>query len=208
MPAQARVSAVVVAAGLSTRMGRNKLLLPFDGRTVIEHIVSALLDSPVDEVLVVTGHQHEALATCLAGRPVRLVYNPDYAVGEMLSSVMAGLRAAEGEAALLALGDHPSLDRAVVEQIVGAYRRGLGSIVFPSYQMRRGHPFLVDRRHWAGILALGQQDNLREYFRVVPAEIHHVVVETPNVLQDMDTPAEYQRVLDEHARRIVSSAVS
>ncbi|MCC6188493.1 MAG: nucleotidyltransferase family protein [Anaerolineales bacterium] len=195
------VSAIVVAAGLSSRMGQNKLLLPFDGRTVIEHIVSVLLESPVDEVLVVTGHQHEALAQRLAAWPVRLVFNPDYAQGEMLSSVQAGLRAAAGAAALLALGDLPTLERGVIARIVAAYRLGLGSLVFPSYQMRRGHPLLVDRSHWTAILALGGEQNLRGYFRSVPAGIHHVAVDSPAVLHDMDTPEQYQRVLAEQARR-------
>jgi molybdenum cofactor cytidylyltransferase len=182
-------------------MGRNKLLLPFDGQTVIGHIVAVLLACPVGEVVVVTGHQHDLLAQCLAGCPVRVVFNPDYAVGEMLSSVQAGLRAARGTAALLALGDLPTLDPVVVGQIVSAYRQGLGSIVFPSYQMRRGHPLLVDQCHWPAILALAGPQNLREYFRSVPAGIHHVEVDTPGVLHDMDTPAEYQRVLVEHARQ-------
>lgn len=201
MTSPGTVSAIVVAAGLSSRMGQNKLLLPFDGRTVIEHIVSVLLASPVDEVLVVTGHQHEALAQRLAAWPARLVFNPDYAQGEMLSSVQAGLRAAAAAAALLALGDLPTLQPDVIARIVAAYRLGLGSIVFPSYQMRRGHPLLVDRSHWAAILALGGEQNLRAYFRSVPAGIHHVAVDSPAVLHDMDTPEQYQRVLAEQARR-------
>jgi molybdenum cofactor cytidylyltransferase len=208
MTGSAPVSAIVVAAGRSTRMGRNKLLLPFDGRTVIEHIVAVLLACPVAEVVVVSGHQHEALAQCLAPWPVRVVFNPDYVQGEMLSSVQAGLRAAAGAAALLTLGDLPTLERPVVEQILAAHQAGQGSIIFPSFQMRRGHPFLVDRCHWADILALGGQRHLRDFFRGVPSGIHYVEVHTPTVLHDMDTPDEYERVLADYARQHQADVVS
>jgi molybdenum cofactor cytidylyltransferase len=208
MTRPAPVSALVVAAGRSTRMGRNKLLLPFAGRTVIEHIVSVLLECPLAEVVVVSGHQHEALAECLAAWPVRVVFNPEYAQGEMRSSVQAGLRAASGAAALLTLGDLPTLERPVVEQILAAHQAGQGSIIFPSYQMRRGHPFLVDRRHWADILALDGQRHLRDYFRGVTSGIHYVEVHTPTVLHDMDTPDQYERVLAEYARQRQADIVS
>jgi molybdenum cofactor cytidylyltransferase len=209
MPAGSGVVAVVTAAGSSRRMGQCKLLLPYAGRTVIEHIVSVLLACGLDEVLVVTGRQHAELERCLAGRPARLVYNPHHAAGEMLSSVQAGLRAADASAraALVALGDQPAIEAAVVDQIIAAYASGHGSIVFPSYQMRRGHPLLIDRRHWPGILDLGEQQNLRHYFRTASQAIHHVVVNSPSVLQDMDTPAEYQRALHDYALRNQSSLV-
>jgi molybdenum cofactor cytidylyltransferase len=208
MTTPAPVSAVVVAAGRSTRMGRNKLLLPFNGRTVIEHIVSVLLECPLAEVLVISGHQHAALSECLSSWPVRVVFNADYAEGEMLSSVQAGLRAAAGAAALITLGDLPTLERPVVEQIVAAHQARQGSIIFPSYQMRRGHPFLVDRCHWADILALGGQRHLRDFFRGVTSGIHYVEVQTPTVLHDMDTPDEYERVLAAYARQRQADVVS
>jgi molybdenum cofactor cytidylyltransferase len=182
-------------------MGRFKPLLPFNGRTVIEQIVSVLLESLVAEVLVVTGHDHEAVEQRLAGWPIRTVYNPHYITGEMLSSIQAGLKAAVADAALIALGDQPALERSVVVEIISAHRHGLGSIIFPSYQMRRGHPLLVGRKHWADILALGEQQTLREFFKGAVRGIYHVEVDTPSVLQDMDTPADYQRALQDYSSR-------
>jgi molybdenum cofactor cytidylyltransferase len=197
------ITAIVLAAGLSTRMGRPKPLLPWGQHTVIEHILSVLLDCPVEEILVITGHEREAVEKRLAGWPARAVFNPQYAAGEMLSSIQSGLRAAarEASAALIVLGDQPALEQAVVEQVVSAYGQGAGSLIFPSYQRRRGHPLLVGRRHWPDIVALGEGQSLRELFRGIDHGIFHVEVTTSGVLRDMDTPADYARELADHLAR-------
>jgi molybdenum cofactor cytidylyltransferase len=193
------ISAIVLAAGLSTRMGRAKQLLPYGEHTVIEQIVSVLLASPVDEVLAVTGHERGAVETALAKWPVRTVFNPEYAKGEMLSSVQAGLRAvaAESQAALLAVGDMPAIEEDVVAQLIQAYRvAGENRVYIPSYQMRAGHPVLVPRPYWKAILSTPKDDNLRSVLRAKNTHVHWVVVDTASVLRDIDTPADYQRELE------------
>jgi len=195
------IAAVVLAAGLSTRMGQAKPLLPWGKRTVVEHILSVLMECPVDEILVITGHEREAVERRLAPGPVRAVFNPHYARGEMLSSIQVGLRSTAADVALIVLGDQPALERSAVEMIVAAYQAGRGDIVIPSYQMRRGHPLLIDRKHWNEILALHEGQTLRDFFRGLGDMICHVEVTTPSVLQDMDTPADYQRELADHLRR-------
>lgn len=173
-------------------------MLPFGERAVIEHILSVLRECPVDEVLVVTGYEREALERRLSGWPARAVFNPRYTTGEMLSSVQAGLRSTQAEAALMVLGDQPALERAVVEQVVAAYEHGHRGVVIPSYHMRRGHPMLIGREHWPAILALREGQTLRDFFREAGGAIHHVEVSTASVLRDMDTPAEYQRELADY----------
>ncbi len=192
------ISAIVVAAGLSTRMGQLKQLLPYGEHTVIEQVVSVLLASPVDEVLVVTGHERGAVETALAKWPIKTVFNADYAEGEMLSSVQVGLRAVatEGEAALLAVGDMPAIEGDVVAQLIQAYRAaGNNSVYIPSYQMRAGHPVLVPCPYWGAILSLPKGDTLRSALRAESTRVQWVVVDTPSVLRDMDTPTDYQREL-------------
>jgi molybdenum cofactor cytidylyltransferase len=191
------IMAIVLAAGLSTRMGQSKPLLPFGEWTVIEHILSVLGECSIGAIRVVTGYECEAVERCLMGWPVQMVFNPNYATGEMLTSLQIGLRSAldEVDAALIVLGDQPALERSVVEKIVATYRSGRGSIVIPSYQMRRGHPLLIDRKHWRDILALSEGQTLRDFFRSAAEAIHHVEVTTPSVLRDMDTPADYRREL-------------
>ena len=192
------ISAIVLAAGLSTRMGRLKQLLPYGEHTVIEQVVSVLLASPVSEVVVVTGHQRSAVETALAKWPVRSVFNPDYAEGEMLSSAQAGLRTVSGEsrAVLLAVGDMPAIEGNVVAQLIETYRAaGDGYVYIPSHQMRAGHPVLVPRPYWGAILSLRAGDNLRSVLRAKSTRVQWVIVDTPSVLQDIDTPTDYGRDL-------------
>lgn len=162
----------------------------------------SLAAAPVDDILVVTGHEHAAVARCLAGGPARAVFNPDYAAGEMLSSLQAGLRAApaRAEAALVALGDQPTLEGALVAQLIGAFSAGRGSLVAPSYQRRRGHPLLIGRAHWDAVLALAAGQTLRGWLRDANDRIAYVDTADPTVLQDMDTPEEYRRPWELHGR--------
>jgi len=191
-----RISAVVPAAGLSSRMGGPlpKPLLPWGSSTVIETVVSTLLAAAVDEVIVVTGHRADEIEARLAGYAVRCVRNPHYARGGMLSSIQAGLRAADSEtaAALLALADQPQMEVGVARQVVQAFRAGDGhGLIVPSYALRRGHPITLPRRLWPEILALHAGDSLRSVIQRHASEIEYLAVNTPSVLADLDTPEQY-----------------
>jgi molybdenum cofactor cytidylyltransferase len=191
------ISAIVLAAGLSSRMGVNKQLLPYGQHSVIEQIVSSLLSCPLHEIVVITGHERPALEAKLAGWQVRTAINQNYHQGEMLSSVQSGLSAlsAEVKAALIVLGDQPQLEPVVIRQLVEAYLAEPAGLVIPSYRLRRGHPILIERSYWPEILALGPNQILRDLLIVHAAEIRYVNVETDSVLRDIDTPEEYRREL-------------
>jgi molybdenum cofactor cytidylyltransferase len=189
-------SAIVPAAGLSTRMGGAlpKPLLPWGASTVIGTVVSTLLAAGLAEVIVVTGHQREAVEAALAGSAARCVYNPAYAGGEMLSSIQAGLAAADpaSAGALLALADQPQMQLAVVQQVLRAFEASGGqALVIPSHALRRGHPILLPRRLWDEVLALPAGDTLRRAIQRHAAAIRYVEVDTASVLADLDTPEQY-----------------
>ena len=153
------ITAIVPAAGLSTRMGGDvsKPLLPWGKGTVIEQVVSTVFAAGVSDVVVVTGHRRGAIQAALAAYPVRCVFNPAYANGEMLASLQAGLRAVPPEhaGALLALADQPQMKPEIVTKVLQAFANGGNqSIVVPSYQMRRGHPILLPRWLWQEVLDL------------------------------------------------------
>lgn len=194
---QKPISAIVVAAGLSTRMGKAKQLLPYQSHTVIEQVVSVLLQCPLAEIVVVTGHEREAMEAKLAPWPVRVVFNLNYKKGEMLSSVQRGLTTLNPEihAALIVLSDQPQLETSVVQQLTDAYQAGANQLIIPSFKMRRGHPILIDRLLWPEILALDSEKTLRAIINTHADEIHYIVVETDSVLRDMDTPEAYQQIL-------------
>ncbi len=195
------ISAIVPAAGLSTRMGGGlpKPLLPWGASTVIETVVSTLLAAGVDEILVITGHRGEKIEAALASYAVRCVHNPAYASGEMLSSIQAGLAAAspESQGALLALADQPQMQLSVVQQVLRTYKNGGGqALVIPSHAMRRGHPILLPRWLWAEVLALPASATLRTAIQRHAAAIRYVEVDTPTVLADLDTPEQYAEAVN------------
>jgi molybdenum cofactor cytidylyltransferase len=192
---QRRVGALVLGAGMSRRMGELKLLLPWThGKTIIEHIIEQLLLARVDHITVVTGHMADEVRKRVEPLGVEVVFNPVYATGEMLSSVKAGLNTmpAHMAAAMVVLGDQPRIQPRIVGQVMAAYAEGAGEIIAPSYQMRRGHPILIDRRYWREILNLPDHAAPRDVINAHPERTAYVNVDTDSVLRDVDTPDDYR----------------
>jgi molybdenum cofactor cytidylyltransferase len=188
------IAAIILAAGGSTRMGQPKMLLPWAGSTVLETVVSTLKSGGVRDILVITGAGHARLRALL-GTSVQCKYNPRYEAGEMLSSIQSGIASLdEGyEAALIALGDQPQMQ---VETLVSVLAAAVGSqpgLVVPSHANRRGPPWLVGKAYWAEILAMNATLTMRDFFRLHEREIRYVVVDSPSVLADLDTPEDYRR---------------
>jgi molybdenum cofactor cytidylyltransferase len=195
------IFAVLPAAGKSTRMGRPKLLLPLGGRTVLEHVLTALRQAGVDHVLVVVGpHVPElaAVATQAGAHVCALTEEtPD-----MRATVERGLRWLEEQlqpqpedAWLLCPADHPTLDPAVVRQLLAEQaNQPAGTIFIPSFGGRRGHPALIGWRHVAGIRELPAGVGLNVYLRQQAAVTREVPVASADVLWDLDTPEDYARL--------------
>jgi molybdenum cofactor cytidylyltransferase len=192
-----RVTAIVLAAGESRRMGTLKPLLPYGSGTVIQAVVRSLRASPAGRVLVVVGHRGEEIAESLAGTGADVVRNPRYPEG-MLSSVQAGAAAAppETEWLVLALGDQPWVRSQTVELLLREATEHGAGIVVPSYGGRRGHPLVLSARYRHEIGELPPETGLRELLRRHPDEIRHVVLPDETVLEDMDTPDDYRRALE------------
>jgi molybdenum cofactor cytidylyltransferase len=183
-------------------MGTNKLLLPFGERTVLSQVVSVLQACPLDEIVIITGHEREKVEA-MTDRPVaqqgglRCVYNPNYAAGEMLSSIQAGL-AALGDAsrctaALVALGDQPQIEQRIARQVLAAHTPA--SVIIPSFNRHGGHPILIDRACWPDILALPIGSTLRDVWRAHPGWLRYLDVDTETILRDMDTPDDYRQMV-------------
>jgi molybdenum cofactor cytidylyltransferase len=194
--AHRRVVAVVLAAGMSTRMGTSKALLPWGARTVIAHVAATLIDAGMDDIRVITGADATAVEAALRGTDVRCVYNPDYAAGEMLSSLKAGLRSLREDvsAVLVALGDQPMMRADTVRAVMHAYAQGRGAIIAPSHNMRRGHPILIDRRFWQALLDLPSDGAPRNVINRHARATAYVDCDE-SVLGDIDTPEAYAEAL-------------
>jgi molybdenum cofactor cytidylyltransferase len=191
-----QVGAVVLAAGQSKRMGQPKLVLPWGRQTVIEHVVSQLSEAGIQEIVVVTGGAREMVAAALAGWPVRMGHNPEFSHSEMMASLQIGIRLLSPgiQAMLIVLGDQPTLESKVVKQVVDRYIDSRASLVIPSYQMRRGHPWLVRRELWKDLLDLGPEETMRDFLRRHEHQIAYIQVDSPGILEDMDTPEDYERL--------------
>ena len=191
---QRPVAAIVLAAGMARRMGQSKVLLPWaNGKTIIEHIIDQLTLARIDQITVVTGDHAAEVGALAEKRGAQVVFNSSYKTGEMLSSLKAGLRAqpANVAAALVVLGDQPRIQPKIVGQVTMAYAEGRGDLIAPSYQMRRGHPILIDRRYWGELLALADDAQPRDIINQYA--VTHINVDTDSVLRDVDTPDDYRQ---------------
>jgi molybdenum cofactor cytidylyltransferase len=135
------------------------------------------------------------MEAALGAPGLRFAHNPDYANGDMFSSIQAGLAALppEFDAALIALGDQPRIQKQVIARVVAAHTPG--RVVIPSFERRGGHPILVDRACWPAILALPPSASLRDALRAHSDWPRYVAVDTDTILGDMDTPEDYQQAL-------------
>ncbi len=200
------ISAIVLAAGMSSRYGsQNKLLLPFGEGSVVRCTVQAVLQTKVDQVLVITGHDCEKIEAALIDLPVSFVYNPHYREGEMLSSIQTGLRhlmsnpktEAVSETAsvcMIVLGDQPLLQVSLVQRLIRAFDRNCGEIIAPRFQNLRGHPVLMARKWWASALAIPPGHNLRDLLKAHPEAVSFLQVNSDIILRDVDTPEAYAEV--------------
>ena len=175
-------------------MGQPKMLLPWGKITVIEQVITTFLAAGLEDILIVTGGAHAEVEKVVDPYRIRRVYNPDYADGEMLSSLQCGIRAMSErvQAALVSLGDQPQLQEASVRAIYEAYRANGSGLIVPSFQMRRGHPWLVARSHWDEILSLKPPETTRDFLNRHTDAIQYVELDTPTILADLDTPEDYE----------------
>lgn len=190
-----RIGAVVLAAGQSKRMGMPKMLLPWGSKLVIAQVVDTLVESGIDPIVVVTGGAGDEVAKTLMDRPVEIVRNLAYATNEMLDSLKIGLGSipAHIDAILIVLGDQPTIQPQTIIGLRERYSERRQTLIIPSFQMRRGHPWLVDRSLWNDVLSLREQETLRDFLRAHQNEIEYLMVDTATILLDMDTPADYEQ---------------
>ena len=191
------IAAVLLAAGESRRMGRPKLTLPWGaGGSVIAQVVSRFREAGADPLLVVTGADRQAVERALDDSGAHCLFNLDYREGGMLSSIRVGLthlQSTAAEATLVAPADLPSLTVETLRSLLDHRRRSGADLIVPSYEMRRGHPVLIARAHWQSVLDLAEGETLRDFLRRRAGQIDYVVVGDAGVIQDIDTPEDYQR---------------
>jgi len=185
------ISGVVLAAGISSRLGVPKQLLAYRGKPLIAHVVESLLVSQVDEVVVVLGNRAEQVMEVLAGYSIRTIINPEFTAGQS-TSLKAGLTALSSatRAALFMLGDQPLVNAQTINLLIDRYRLA-GGIVAPYFNGKRGNPVLFDRDFFKEISFLSGDVGAREIIHRHPESLVKVDVADSGVVFDVDTWADY-----------------
>jgi len=186
-------AAILLAAGASTRMGEQKLLLPWDGKVLVRAVADTLAEAALSPIVAVTGYDHGQVSAALADAPVDIVRNPDPDAG-MLGSVRCGIRALprEVDRVVVALGDHPGISTDTVARLA-AHPCPTPSIIVPVHNGRRGHPVAIDAPFLPEILAWFDTVGLRGLLRAHPRAVCEIPVDDPGVLLDIDTPSDYRQ---------------
>jgi molybdenum cofactor cytidylyltransferase len=193
------LAAVVLAAGASARMGRPKALLYTPGgRPFVAAIVRAFASAGVDDVVVVTGRDHDQIVETIEADPSavrpRFARNPDPSRGQ-LSSLWIGMDAAvtaETEALMMTLVDVPMIRPSTIARVIGTWRRTGAPIVRPAIEDRHGHPVLFDRSLFEELRRAPLEAGAKTVVRAHEHQIVNVPVDDEGCLVDVDTPAEYE----------------
>jgi molybdenum cofactor cytidylyltransferase len=184
------IAGVVLAAGTSSRMGKNKLTLSVGGKPMVTHAVDAALGAGLDPVIVVTGHDAGAVRQALGNRAVQLVQNDEFAKG-LSTSLRAGIRAVPPacEGAVVLLGDMPGITAALVEKVVAAFNPGDDRLIcVAAAKGERGHPVLWARQFFPELESLTGDSGGRGLMARYPELICDVEADDGAPLADIDTP--------------------
>lgn len=188
---------MILAAGLSRRMGRFKPFLSLGESRTIQRVLGFFREAGVGDLLVVTGHRAEDVRQAVEPSGARCAENPDYHQG-MFTSVLAGIRALpEGcRAFFIHPADIPLVKFQTVVRLMAALEDSTATIVYPAFQGRRGHPTLIRGRLGQKILEWSEAGGLRAFLRQHENQSFDLPVADEAVLWDLDTPGDYQRMLD------------
>jgi molybdenum cofactor cytidylyltransferase len=186
-----RIAGVVLAAGRSTRMGGpNKLLAEIARRPLVRIVVEEALASRANPVIVVVGHERAEVEKALAGLPVQIVHNPDFAQG-LGASLRAGIAAVptDADGAIVCLGDMPQVDAGLIDRLIAAFDPDRGAlIVMPTVEGRRGNPVLWSRRFFPELMAVEGDVGARHFIGRYSEAVVEVPLEGKAALVDVDTP--------------------
>ena len=191
------VSAILLAAGESKRMGKPKLLLPLGDGTVLRNTVNNLLSSSVDEIIVVLGANARETKRVIAGKAVKIIINPDYRQG-MSTSLISGLKHVSHQAQriMVALSDQPLIDSKTYNKLIQKSLDSDSGIVVPTHKSRRGNPIIFDIRYKEELLQLKGDVGGRELLKHHPDDILEVAVDCEGIYVNLNTMDDYKSALN------------
>ena len=196
MQRQGRFSAIILAAGFSSRMEGFKPLIRIGGKTFLEHAIALFRTSGIEEIITVLGHRAQELLPVVEAAASGWVINADYADG-MYSSIQTGVKALKhpGDAFFLLPVDIPLVRPATVRQLaIGFEQHGAPPVCYPQFQSQRGHPPLINGRLIDAIIRYSGNGGLREFLQSYENQATSIPVEDPFIRLDADTPQDLLRL--------------
>ena len=188
------ISAILLAAGESTRMGRLKALLPWQGLTLVEYQVQSLQEAGAAEVVLVIGHRGDEVEAPMKGKPgVKAVSNPDYRQGKA-TSVKAGLRhlSSSTQGILVLAVDQPRPPN-ILKTLINAHLDGAALITTPVHRGHTGHPLIFASSLLPELMAITEEgQGLREVTHHHSKETYQIEMDSPIVTVDVNSPEDLQ----------------
>ncbi len=193
-----KIPAIILAAGASSRMGRPKPLLELEGRSFADIAAGTLAAAGIKDIYMVLGCRAGEVSSALKSKKLKIIINSDWPKGQ-LSSLKAALRKLplKTRGVLVCLSDHPRVSTETVIRILEGFSSGMGEVILPSCNGRRGHPVLFSRRVFGALLETPDDRGAREVVRSGRFSLGVVEVDDPFIFQDIDTPKEYGEMLKE-----------
>jgi molybdenum cofactor cytidylyltransferase len=190
--------AIILAAGESKRMGFPKMLLDFNGKSMLERVIENVKESDVDHIIIVLGAEMDKLMPLVNRMNVKYCYNDNYKKG-MLSSVQCGIRNIPKycEAVLVFQGDQPMISREITNIVIGEFRSSEKEIIIPVCQNKRGHPLLIGRKYFDKIENLDDNEGLRSLAYLYSDDVMEVETNDHAILRDIDTYDEYKKEINQ-----------
>lgn len=186
---------IILAAGDSSRMGTPKALLEFEGGTFLAAVRGRMREAGISEIITVLGRHAEIIKKSGNFEDGVTVINPEPEKGQISSLCRALERIpAGGEAALVALVDQPGVKTGTCRALMASWKANRGKIVIPVYKGKRGHPIVLDKKAWPLCFRAPLDKGLHWVIHHESMEILNLTVDDPNVLKDVDTPEDYQKL--------------
>ncbi len=191
-----KIAGVILAAGSASRMGETKQLLAFKGRPILEHVITNARQSNLYEIIVVLGHDTDAIQQNVDFSGTKAVTNSEYLKGQS-TSLIKGVKTISPicDAAMFLLADQPLIKSNIINNIINAFEASHKSIIIPYYKKIRGNPVIVDRALFPDLNSLSGDTGPRVLFKKFKNSIFKIPIHDKAILIDVDTNDDYQKLI-------------